>query len=68
MSSFFAQVCVHQRELKYWLSLVHPPLPPVIQSEAAAGRQSCQCEAAVRNRAELSAFARHTVSESYLGG
>ncbi|KAK5849725.1 hypothetical protein PBY51_014036 [Eleginops maclovinus] len=33
-----------------------PPPPLAVQSEAAAARQSCQCDAALRNRAEPPAF------------
>ena len=42
------------------------PPPPAVQSEAAAVRQSCQCEAALRNRAEPSALARHSVSGRFI--
>lgn len=57
--------CVHQRKLKYWLSPVHPPSAsrPI---RSISSRQSCHCEAALRNRAEPTALARHTVSGRFI--
>lgn len=56
-----AWTLVHKRMLEHWLSLAHTPFTgrPM---RGGSSQRGCQCEAALRNRAEPPALAHHSVS------